>query len=307
MKITDHPFTNTDAEYNLIKQLLLEVETHPEIDNNWEPGRLDGWRYSLHAEKDLAFFEANAHYWKIQGENAEADQVVGLFITEYGEDDFFIVVHPNHWELFPEILTWGCTIWGKGKSKITTDVYTFGQQKIDRLTAAGFVEDGHIENVRMYDLANYDFSYELKPGFQLMSFAEHGDYEGRVKLAQNAFNNPKISEARYRSLQNSPNYRPDLDLLVVNPQGKSVAYCVGWVEEINPKVGFIEPMGTHSEYRKNGFAKALAKECFKRLANLGVETAWIASAAEPNISNFLYDSLNPTSIKRSYRYALNLE
>ena len=57
---------------------------------------------------------------------------------EYGRNDFFIVVHPNHWELFPEILNWGVNIWGKGKNKISTEIYTFGQQKIEQFLAAGF-------------------------------------------------------------------------------------------------------------------------------------------------------------------------
>jgi ribosomal protein S18 acetylase RimI-like enzyme len=65
-------------------------------------------------------------------------------------------------------------------------------------------------------------------------------------------------------------------------------------------------MGVHSDYRRNGLATALAKECFKRLDKLGVKRATIASHAEPDISNFLYESLNPTSVKRAYRYALNL-
>ncbi len=121
MKITDYSFTNTDAEYNLLKELLLEIETHPEVDNNWEPGRMDGWRYSIHAEKEVDFFQANAHYWK-----REPDQVVGLFISEYGKDDFFIVVHPNFWELFPEVLKWGLEVWAQAKTKISTEVYTFG-------------------------------------------------------------------------------------------------------------------------------------------------------------------------------------
>ncbi len=302
MNITDYSFTNNDSEYKLIKELLLEIETHPEIDNNWEPGRMDWWRYNYHAEKGVDFFQANAHYWK-----SERDQVVGLFISEYGRDDFFIVVHPSYWTLFPEILTWGLEVWARGKSKISTDVYTFGQRKIEQLLAAGFYEDGHVENVRLYPLEGYDFSYDLKSGFKLMCFSEFGDYEDKVNLVRNSFSNPNFSEARLRSTQKSPNYQPELDLVIVSPQGKSVAYCMGWVEEINAKVGYIEPMGTHSDYRKNGFGKALAKECFQRLANMGVETAWIASNAEPDVSNFLYDSLKPASVKRSYRYSLKLE
>ena len=302
MKITDCSFTNNDTEYNLIKKLLLEVEAYPDIDNNWDPSRMDYWRYNVHAEKGEDFFQANAHYWK-----TETDQVVGLFISEYGRDDFFIVVHPSYWALFPEVLNWGLEVWARGKTKISTDVYTFGQQKIEQLMATGFYEDGHVENVRTYILGGYDFSYDLKPGFKLMSFSEYGNYESRVKLVRNAFDNPNYSEARLRSLQSSPSYQAKLDLVIVNPRGESVGYCMGWVEEINPKSGYIEPMGVHSDYRKNGFGTIMAKECFKRLGNLGVESAWIASNAEPDISNFLYNSLKPASVKRSYRYSLHLE
>lgn len=302
MKIADHSFTNNDAEYDLLKELLLEIETCPGIDNNWDPGRMDWWRYNVHAGKGVDFFQANAHYWK-----TETGQVVGLFISEYGEDDFFIVVHPSFWALFPKILAWGCQVWSREKPKISTEVYSFGQQKIEQLMAAGFYEDGHVENVRTYLLHQYDFSYELKPGFQLMSFSEYGNYESRVKLVQNAFDNPNYTEARYRSLQSSPSYRAELDLVIVNPQGESVGYCMGWVQESDPNFGYIEPMGVHSDYRRNGFGTALAKECFKRLGNIGVESVWIASHAEPDISNFLYESLNPASVKRSYKYSLNLK
>jgi len=95
--------------------------------------------------------------------------------------------------------------------------------------------------------------------------------------------------------------------VIVNPQGESVAYCMGWIEENDPKSGYIEPMGVHTDYRRNGLGTALAKECFKRLNSMRVESVSIASHAEPNVSNFLYESLNPASVKRAYRYSLNLE
>jgi ribosomal protein S18 acetylase RimI-like enzyme len=302
MKITDCSFTNGDTEYNLIKELLLEVETYPDIDNNWDPLRMDWWRYNLHAEKAVEFFQANAHYWK-----TETEQIVGLFISEYGKDDFFIVVHPGFWALFSEVLNWGVEYWAREKSKISTSVYTYSQQKIEQLMAAGFYEDGHEENVRTYTLRQCDFSYDLKPDFKILTFSEYGNYESRVKLVHNAFDNPSYSEARLRSLQGSPNYQAELDLVIVNPQGESVAYCMGWIEENNPKSGYIEPMGVHTDYRRNGLGTALAKECFKRLANMGVESVSIASHAEPDVSNFLYESLNPASVKRAYKYSLNLD
>ena len=70
---------------------------------------------------------------------------------------------------------------------------------------------------------------------------------------------------------------------------------MGWIEENDPTSAFIEPMGVHSDYRRHGLGKALAKECFKRLGALGVERVSIASNPEPDIANFLYDSLAPAS------------
>jgi ribosomal protein S18 acetylase RimI-like enzyme len=302
MKIIDCSFTNSNTEYNLIKEFLLSAETYPDFDNNWEPGRMDGWRYSVNAGKGEDFFRANAHYWQ-----TEMGRVVGLFISEYGGDDFFIVVHPSFSAMFPEVLRWGLEVWAQGKTKISTSVFVNDRQKVEQLAAAGFYEDGHESNVRTYALRQYDFSYALKPGFELQSFSEYGNYESRVRLVQNAFDNPSYSKARLCSLQSSPSYQPELDLVIVNPQGESVAYCMGWIKENHSKSGYIEPLGTHPDYRRNGFGTALAKECFKRLFNMGVERVSIASNAEPDVANFLYESLLPASIKRAYRYSLRLE
>jgi ribosomal protein S18 acetylase RimI-like enzyme len=82
---------------------------------------------------------------------------------------------------------------------------------------------------------------------------------------------------------------------------------MGWIEENDPQAGYIEPMGTHADYRRRGFATCLAKECFKRLWRKGVKNVSIASHAEPNISNFLYESLNPVSVKKGFNYSLDLE
>lgn len=301
MKIIDHSFANRDAEYDLIKEFLLQVQTYPAVDDNWDPGRMDWWRYNVHARKAVDFFQANAHYWK-----TEANQVVGLFISEYGDDDFFLLVHPEYATLFSTVLNWGLQVWARGKPRISTSVLTHDRRKVAQLIDAGFYENGHESNIRTYALRGYDVSYTLKPGFRLLSFLEYGDYESRVKLVRNAFESTSYSEANLRSLQRSPTYLGKLDLVIVDAQGESVAYCMGWIEEDDPSSGYVEPMGTHTDYRRNGFATALAKECFKRLRDLGVERVNIASHAEPHVANCLYDSLHPVSIRRAYRYTMDL-
>jgi len=82
--------------------------------------------------------------------------------------------------------------------------------------AAGFRADGHESNVRTYALQQHDLSYDLPPGCRMLSFQEYSDYDSRVKLVKDAFDKQSYSEARLRSLQNSPGYQPELDLVVVN-------------------------------------------------------------------------------------------
>jgi ribosomal protein S18 acetylase RimI-like enzyme len=197
---------------------------------------------------------------------------------------------------------WAETVWAKGKSDISTYVFDFDAKKMQKLLGLGYVNVRHENNVRYYDLTDYDFSYTLKPGFKIMPFNQFGDYDKRIATTKNAFSIKEYPKARLVSLQSSPQYIPELDLVVASPEGECAAYCMGWVEEHDDTLGYIEPMGTHSGYRRMGFASSLAKECFKRLAALGVKTATIASHAEPNISNFLYESLKPVRKKKGFEF-----
>ena len=59
----------------------------------WESGRMNFWRYNVHADKDPEgpFFRENVHVWR-----AEDGAMVALFISEYGGDAIFIEVMPEY-------------------------------------------------------------------------------------------------------------------------------------------------------------------------------------------------------------------
>ena len=291
------PYSNTEEEYDKVKEFLTRVQDLPDYDDNWDVSRFNWWRYSCHSQKEVSFFRENAHVWADGEEN-----VVGLSISEYGNNDFFALADPAYPDLFEEIIKWTETVWAKDRDEISTYVFDFDKKKTDMLTALGYQNVRPENNVRYYDLTSYDFSYDLKPGYKIIPFKEFGDYDSRVALVKSAFNVENYPKERLVALHSSPQYLPELDLVVVNSEGVSVAYCMGWVEEHDDTLGYIEPMGTHADFRRMGFASSLAKECFKRLAARGVKTASIASDAEPNISNFLYESLNPIRIKRGFEY-----
>lgn len=179
-------------------------------------------------------------------------------------------------------------------------------RKIEQLEFVGFIKTRHDNNVRTYNLVDYDFEYTLPKGFTIVPFPEYLNYDSKIELICNAFDKAEHTKERILSFMETPGYMADLDLVVINSEEKCVAYCTGWIEQYDDTLGFIEPMGTHSDYRRLGLARALAKECFKRLSEKGVRLATIASHAEPNISNYLYDSLQPCSKKSGYDYILKL-
>jgi mycothiol synthase len=295
----DTAYTNTDEEYQEICDFLNVLSTNDPC-MLWESGRMNFWRYNVHANKDPdgPFFRENVHVWR-----AENGPVVTLLISEYGENDLFVEVMPEYQEVYPGIFRWIDDHWAKTRTAIEIDVYRDDEEKIRRLEAQGFQFKCHFENKRTYDLEHLNLEYALEAGFSVQAFSESPDCESRVALVQSAFDNPRYTEGNLKGLMSSPDYIDQYNLVVVSPEGMHVAYCVGWHEHALEHAGYIEPVGTHSAYRRRGFATAVIKECFRRMKANGIRTVEIASRAEPNVSNYLYDSLHPQIRREVHKYA----
>ena len=299
MNTRDTVYTNTDAEYREICDFLNVLSTKDPC-MLWESGRMNFWRHSVHANQDPhgGFFRENVHVCR-----AENGAVVALFISEYGKNDFFVEVMPEYYAIYPDIFSWIDEYWAKTRTDIEIELHSDDQKKIRRLETQGFQFKCHFENKRTYDLERIDLDYTLEDGFCIQTFSDSLDYTNRVKLVQSAFDNPRYTEGNLNGLISSPDYIDEYNLTVVSPDGKHVAYCIGWHEPVKEHAGYIEPVGTHSAYRRRGFATAVIKECFKRMKTNGILTVEIASRTEPNISNFLYDSLHPLGKREVHKYA----
>ena len=238
--IQDTAYSNTDEEYREICDFLDGVATQAPY-MLWESGRMNFWRYNVHANRDAhdPFISDNVHIWRDTG-------IVGF--------------------------SFAC----------------------------------HFENIRTYDLKQVEFSYALEAGFTIQTFSESLDYAGRVALVRSAFGISRYTKTNLKQLMASPDYIDAYNLSVLSPEGQQVAYCIGWHERAKAHRGYIEPVATHADYRRRGFAKALSKECFRRMKANGVKTVEIASRAEPDVSNYLYDSLLPQSKREVHKYVKRL-
>lgn len=93
-----------------------------------------------------------------------------------------------------------------------------------------------------------------------------------------AFNYPGTEHAQqimklYGGIREAPDYRPELDLSLLNQRGEVVAFCNAFVDERN-KIGILEPVGTHINYRWQGLGKAVIYEALNRLRTLGVSKVY---------------------------------
>ncbi|MCP5098722.1 MAG: GNAT family N-acetyltransferase [Chloroflexi bacterium] len=298
MSIINMAYGNTEEEYQEIIGFFNTLSTQ---DPNmlWESGRMNFWRYNVHADKNPQdqFFRDNVHVWR-----SENREIVGVCLSEYGGNDLFIEVSPEYHEIYPDIFRWIHDSWAVTREEIEIDIFGADRKKIAWLEKHGFSFQCHYENKRTYDLDDIDLSYQLEDGFKIQMFSESNDYAGRVALVQNAFDNLDYTETRLKGLMSSPDYIDEYHLIVVSPDNQLVAYCVGW-HAANENSGYIEPVGTHAEFRQRGFAKAINRECFTRMKANGIKVAEIASSAEPDIANYLYESLSPRDKREVHRYS----
>jgi ribosomal protein S18 acetylase RimI-like enzyme len=298
MTINDNVYTNTNEEYHEICEFLNKLSPQDPF-MLWESGRMNFWRYNLHADKeqDDRFFSDNVHVWR-----SDTQEIVGLCISEYGNNDLFIEVLPDYHRIYPDIFRWIDNAWATTRTAIEVDVFSESTQKIRSLEAQGFSFKCHFENKRFYDLRQIDLDYTLEEGFTIQAFSESLDFASRVALVQSAFDNPNYTENNLRGLMASPDYIDAYNLGVVSPDKQHVAYCIGWHEQDREHCGYIEPVGTHPAYRRRGFATAAIKACFARMKANGIHTVEIASRAEPAVSNYLYDSLAPQTKREVHKY-----
>jgi len=80
----------------------------------------------------------------------------------------------------------------------------------------------------------------------------------------------------YEAIKQTPDYRADLDLSIVNETGEVVSFSTMWYDAIN-KLGILEPVGTIPQYRKLNLGRAVIYELINRIKHEGAATAYVGS------------------------------
>ncbi|OKP83201.1 hypothetical protein A3842_09380 [Paenibacillus sp. P3E] len=230
----------------------------------------------------IARFEFEIFFYKWRaGLLPEWEQNIGLWERDNGElaavvcrdGDFYFQLDTDHpqEDLLCEMLEF---IEAKSAPAAVKLAVPKGMSKLQELVQGrGYVHlPNESDNIISITLEK-EFSVNIPVGFLLQCGEEVSD-QAKAQGHIMAFNYPGTVHAEqmlrlYGGIRQAPGYRPALDLSLINEQGEVVAFCNAFVDEVN-RIGILEPVGTHTDYRLRGLGRAVIYEALNRLRSLGM-------------------------------------
>jgi ribosomal protein S18 acetylase RimI-like enzyme len=143
----------------------------------------------------------------------------------------------------------------------------------------------------------------LPEGFTLRPLNGAAEVPAYVDAHRAAFGSEYMTTAWRGQILRTPGYRPDLDLVVVAPDGRVAAFAILWLGPATEdrREGQFEPVGTRPEFRRRGLARALLLDGMRRLRAAGATHALVETEDTRVAANHLYRSvLHDSGVRTRY-------
>lgn len=174
---------------------------------------------------------------------------------------------------------------------VETGVYTCDTQRINCLTELGYQPDEStwmIVNERSLDTDLPDAI--LPEGYSIRSVIDEGDAEQLAAVHHGAFGSEWSPEIYRDEVMRKPGYDPELEHIVVAPDGTFAAFCITWLDTVN-SIGLFEPVGTHKAHQRKGLGRALLSYGLRFMREQGMKTAQVCSESDNPAANALYQAV----------------
>ncbi len=192
--------------------------------------------------------------------------------------------------LLPEILAWGMqrmtAIAQERADELPLALYLTPQRAahIPLVEAHGFQHDEGWDIVHLARGLNEPIPpVTLPEGFAFRPM--NGQVAAYVDLHQTAFGSKNMRESWRARTLTMPEYRPELDLFIVDSADQPVAFSIGW---LLGDEGQIEPLGVHPDYQRLGLGRAVLLEGLRCLQMAGATRAYIHSYKQNDPALALY-------------------
>ena len=266
-----------EQDFERVGDFLIETYQPGDRLSNWLQPR---WEY-MHFHPNIK--EVNL---ALIGIFEEAGEIVGVVNLEHTERQAYFQVRPGYEHIKPAMFDYA------------EENFQGVSQSTGQLIRALYINDFDSTLSQLAESNGYekwvDFAEghsrfwldkpvpeaSLPEGFHLQSLADEVDLEKINRVLWRGFNHPGSPPEEEipgrREVMQAPNFREELTIVVVAPDGNYVSYCGMWVVPAN-RIAYVEPVATDPDYRRMGLGKVAVLESLRRAAALGAEIAWVGS------------------------------
>ena len=229
----------------------------------------------------LSSVRARTRLWE------ENSKVVGFaFVDDYNNLRFEIAPAYQTVQIENEIIEWGVECIKKrnvetGKrNTLDASFRPENDWQIEMLKRHGFEQESirslHYER----DLKKPIREYPFPNGYQVRSVKGEHEVESLVALHRAAFGTDNMTVEARLAIMKAPQYEPELDYVVVAPNGELAAFCICGFEDEQRQVGYTDPIGTHPRYQRQGIGKAIVAVGLMALKERGAKKAELGTSSE---------------------------
>ena len=296
------PFIYESSDFKLMCALVVRDNASKRESFVWHVARLVDWKYNLGNFKRRfpGNYATAAHLWFNY-----YDELIGFVISEEFDDQFDIIVLEEYNYLYPEMLMWVSSEWGKQYSQLITCAVETHVARITALEQAGYKRTNDIEMTRIFDTCQFcDNSYPAAP-LSFQSMAENKNYDNQTLLRLSAWphtDDKQTDDAIRAYCRTSPIYDARFDFVLVDSSGAHLSGCEAFIDRAN-NTAEIERVCTHAEHHNKGYAQMTLQSCLRVLHENHVSTAYLSGGYDKTIH--LYGKLG--HVKEFARFFYRLE
>ena len=274
--MTIRPYDHA-ADYEAVNRFLIGLYRPVDVLENWLQPR---WEYMHFHSMSIGLPFDRC------GVSEDAKGINGLVHFESNPAFSYLQYRPGDIDVVEALLDWSATHLGGYSQTFDRDVLGFYVNDFDadvrHLMEEGGFEQHHEHaepHVRMVLTGPVEVP-PLPAGFRLVGLDEDNDLTRINKVLWRGFNHegpPPDEEIPGRELaQQAPNFRKDLTIVALAPNGDYGTFAGMWVVPEN-KVACVEPVATDPDYRRMGLGRAAVSESIRRAAADGAEVVWVGS------------------------------
>ncbi len=208
------------------------------------------------------------------------------YVDDFNNLCFEIAPGKSNPVLESEIIDWGVECMRKMMEQsgeiapLDSSCSAQNRARIELLERMGFIQQ-EIRSLKFARSLNDPIPEFLLPtGYSIRSVNGEGEVAQLVGLHRAAFGTDHMTEEYRLAMMHAPDYDQTMDWVAVAPDGNLAAFCIGSIDEEDPTIGYLDPIGTHPDHRRIGLSAAMIAYGLSFLQHRGIKNVHFGTSSE---------------------------